>query len=96
LLQTIIEQILLSNGLVLGGQVNEVIANSGAISSQNQTIISSKDAKTILEASKDAKIYARRFENFPKITYYRFFMWDIALPSILTFAAVFMAAKSLW
>jgi hypothetical protein len=71
-----------------GDALGKIMANSGAITSQNQTILNVNDASNLKDLADSARIYANRLENFPKITRFRFWFWDIAVSAVVTSLAV--------
>lgn len=59
-------------------------------------ILSKTDVALLKETSEIAHFYAKRFKNFPAITGWRFWLWDIGVAALLTVIALGFAAYALW
>ena len=71
-----------------GDALEKIIKNSGAISAGNQQILDVNDASHLKELSGAARVYAKRLQNFPSITRFRFWFLDIGFVGLTTIAAV--------
>lgn len=80
----------------VGDLLIKILRNGGAISRNNQEIISAEEAAQLKDAGASARIYGKRFSNFPKITRFRFWVWDIGMTGIITSVAVFFGLSALW
>jgi len=58
-------------------------------------ILSKADVAQLKETSEIAHVYAKRFKNFPAITRWRFWLWDIGFAAILAVIALGFAAYAL-
>jgi hypothetical protein len=54
--------------------------------------LSSDDVAHIKSTVEVAQIYAKRFKNFPTITRWRFWLWDVGVAAMLTLIALGFAA----
>jgi hypothetical protein len=76
--------------------LQKISANTGAISHQNQTVLTADDARKLKDVSEAAGIYGNRFKNFPTITRFRFWFWDIGVSGVITLFAVIYAFSALF
>lgn len=79
----------------VGETLERILANSGVIQHNNQTIINADQAQELIEASKAALIYGRRLKNFPKITRFRFWFWDIGIAIAATIFSLTLAVPAI-
>jgi hypothetical protein len=61
-----------------------VIDNLGSA----KEVLSQTDVAHIKATAEVAQIYAKRFKNFPAITRWRFWIWDIGVATLLTVIAL--------
>lgn len=80
----------------VGDLLVKILRNGGVISRNNQEILSAEEATQLKNAAASARIYANRFSNFPKITRFRFWAWDIGVTGIITGVAVISGLSALW
>ena len=62
---------------------------------KEEVILTRIDAQNLKNLSTAAKIYAKRFKNFPRLTALRFFVWDLSISYLLALIAIFFAADVL-
>lgn len=55
-------------------------------------VLSPNDVAHLTQTAEVAQIYAKRFKNFPAITWWRFWLWDIGMAALLTVIALGFAA----
>jgi len=72
-------------------KIQEAYDNLGSA----KDILSKTDVAQLKAASEIAHVYAKRFKNFPAITWWRFWLWDIGVTALLTVIALGFAAYAL-
>jgi hypothetical protein len=81
-----------------GGKIDTIeLANQlRGMAEMNEKLQSSRidanDVALIKQTAEVAQIYAKRFKNFPAITWWRFWLWDIGVAALLTVIALGFAA----
>jgi hypothetical protein len=81
-----------------GGKIDTIeLANQlRGMAEMNEKLQSSRidanDVALIKQTAEVAQIYAKRFKNFPAITWWRFWLWDIGVAALLALTALGFAA----
>jgi hypothetical protein len=78
----------------LADTLEKITENTGTISHQGQTVFTKAQADVLVETSKLAAIYGKRFKNFPRVTALRFWLWDIGIAGLLTIIAIGFATRA--
>ena len=71
----------------LAETIEKITENGGLLNQAGQTIFTNDDANKLRDATNAANQYAIRFKNFPNITRYRFWLWDVGIAIITTIVA---------
>jgi hypothetical protein len=76
----------------LANQLRGMAEIAEKLQSSSKEGISSADVAHIKSTADVAQIYGKRFENFPAITRWRFWLWDIGMAALLAVIALGFAA----
>ena len=76
----------------LANQLRGMAEIAEKLQSSSKEGISSADVAHIKSTADVAQIYAKRFKNFPAITWWRFWLWDIGMAALLTVISLGFAA----
>ena len=71
--------------------INKLIDGDGLKVDETSEAFNAADVQNLKAVISAAQIYAKRFENFPKVTRLRFWVWDIGTACILTAVAITFA-----
>lgn len=75
--------------------IDKLIDADGMTLDETSQTFSAADAQSLQAATGAAELYAKRFENFPKVTRFRFWAWDLGMAGALTVVAIWFAIQVL-
>ena len=73
----------------LAETLDKITKNSGILNKKGQEIFDNSDAHKLARVTESADRYASRFSNFPMITRFRFWIWDIGTAFLIACIAAF-------
>lgn len=74
--------------------IDNIIANSGLLNAQGQTVFTNEDAHKLKAITATAETYARHFKNFPATTKLRFWGWDVGIVVLVSLVALYIYFSS--
>ena len=73
--------------------LDKVLGNGGVLRQNNQVVFSRNDADQLNDVVASAEIYSKRFANFPKITRFRFWFWDVGVTTAVVGFSAYTASR---